>query len=484
METEVDPLEVVTKKIKRKKLLRFFHYFFIFLIVIALSYGIYWLILEGYKHDFTGFNKYTIISSPAFEVIPQKFVWDWLDLLIIPVALLIFGSVFTYIGETRKRTLAEEDRQKDKAIAEINRNSEWKRLLDHQQEESLQNYIDKMTDLLLKEKLLLSEKKNEVRNVARVKTLATIRTLDGKRKGLVLKFLFDAGLINGEDPIIDIQFADFTNTDYKNAYLGNINLMNVDFSYSNLENVEFDKANLSKTNFTCASLREGIFSSTKFDKTIFVDTNFDGTTIKGSKIINTTFSSSLKTNIDNIKQKLDGYANILWEDCIFTDCSFQHLNFHSPQMNNVQFKSTAKNKTEFNDVNIIKGKMIGDVDFSGVKFRKVGFTGTEFIGTGLNITKFIFSEFYEVGFQNTYLTGVNFSDSTMNRVDFQNAIAHFERRTSEDTPMQDSIFSRVKMIENIKMNGLKISVDQFKQIFETKGILNLDELKEKIGFTE
>ena len=64
-----------------------------------------------------------------------------------------------------------------------------------------------MAELLLEKKLRTTENK-EVRNVARTRTLAVLRTLDGTRKGIVLRFLKEAGLIDKEKTIVDLEGAD------------------------------------------------------------------------------------------------------------------------------------------------------------------------------------------------------------------------------------------------------------------------------------
>ena len=98
-----------------------------------------------------------------------KTLWDWLELLIIP--LVLAGGGF-YLNRSEHNT--------DREIA-----------TDRQKEQALQTYLDHMADLLLKEDLRNSENE-EVRNVARTRTLTVLRGLDKKRKGVILKFLYEA----------------------------------------------------------------------------------------------------------------------------------------------------------------------------------------------------------------------------------------------------------------------------------------------------
>lgn len=76
-----------------------------------------------------------------------KTLWDWMQLLIIPAVLAIAGYIFTLTTSRNEHEIA----------------------LDNQQEMVLQDYIDKVSELLLEKKLRVSEPGDEVRNIARVR---------------------------------------------------------------------------------------------------------------------------------------------------------------------------------------------------------------------------------------------------------------------------------------------------------------------------
>jgi len=65
------------------------------------------------------------------------------------------------------------------------------------QDAALQAYLDQMTQLLLHEDLRTSQPDDEVRSVARARTLTVLRVLDGVRKATVVQFLYEARLIGG-----------------------------------------------------------------------------------------------------------------------------------------------------------------------------------------------------------------------------------------------------------------------------------------------
>ena len=147
-------------------------------IILPLSVpALIWLAQPGQALEWNELGK-TWIGA-----VQSKTIWDWMDLLLLP--LLLAGGVLLW-----KRSQRDTEFQR----AEQNATIEREIAADHQQEEALQAYFDRMADLLLKDKLSKFSA-DEVRNVARIRTLSVLRGLDARRKGLVLLFLKDAGLI-------------------------------------------------------------------------------------------------------------------------------------------------------------------------------------------------------------------------------------------------------------------------------------------------
>src|SRR5438552_2621870 len=111
----------------------------------------------------------------------NKSLWDWLQLLIVPLALAVVALVFQLANSRTERQIAKERYEQDQQIA-----------LDKQREDLLQAYLDRMAELLLEKQLLTSDSE-EVRNVARVRTTTVLTQLDARRIGYVFAFLREAG---------------------------------------------------------------------------------------------------------------------------------------------------------------------------------------------------------------------------------------------------------------------------------------------------
>jgi hypothetical protein len=153
-------------------------------------------------------------------------VRDWLDLLIVPVMLALFAGFFTTV-QAFWQTAAEDARQQALAnqTAKIQRFVEEFRV----QEASLQQYLDLMTNLLIKNSLRISEEGSEVRAIAQAQTLTTLRKMDPQGKRTVVLFLSDAGLIQRSlgdttEPIVKLSEADLSEADLRGADLSDANL--------------------------------------------------------------------------------------------------------------------------------------------------------------------------------------------------------------------------------------------------------------------
>jgi uncharacterized membrane protein len=101
----------------------------------------------------------------------RKTLWDWLQLLIIPAVLAVGGYLFTFTISRNERKAADRHNQTEREIAQ-----------DNQREAALQEYIDKLSELLLEKRLRESGTEDEVRKIARVRTLTVLPRLDGSRQ--------------------------------------------------------------------------------------------------------------------------------------------------------------------------------------------------------------------------------------------------------------------------------------------------------------
>jgi uncharacterized protein YjbI with pentapeptide repeats len=201
-------------------------------IFAAYKFGWGWTGFDGYnkvstRHTISGPLSGTVTRTEEYQ--PGKALWDWLQLLgVLAIPVVVgFGAVWFSYRQNRTTSRIAEDRQR---------------------EDTLQAYFDKISELLFKEHLGdlalrggVVPGYEEARKIARARTLTVLQRLDGDRKGSMLRFLHESGLIDRDKPIIQMNGTDLSGANLSGASLSGVNL-----SEANLSGADLSDANLSK----------------------------------------------------------------------------------------------------------------------------------------------------------------------------------------------------------------------------------------------
>jgi uncharacterized protein YjbI with pentapeptide repeats len=123
-----------------------------------------------------------------------------------------------------------------------------------------------MSGLLLEKHLRESKKEDEVRTLARVRTLTTLSRLDKYRKKSILQFLPEARLIDKDSLIIELS----------GAHLSEAILYDVNLSGDNLRGADLSDALLQGANLVGASLTTTTLSGTNLSKAYMPNVNTRG----------------------------------------------------------------------------------------------------------------------------------------------------------------------------------------------------------------
>jgi uncharacterized protein YjbI with pentapeptide repeats len=192
-----------------------------------------------------------------------KPVWEWMQLLIVPLALAVIGLLFEMQQAERQRALEEQQAALEDRRAKAERELAEQRA----QDEALQAYLDQMSGLLLEKDLRTSEEDSEVRTLARARTATVIQRLDSDRNRNVIRFLKEAGLTSKEQSSIrllagaDLRGANLEVTDLSDADLSVADLSDADLSDTDLSDTDLSGANLTKTDLSDAYLQYAVLRS-------------------------------------------------------------------------------------------------------------------------------------------------------------------------------------------------------------------------------
>ena len=198
----------------------------------------------------------------------QKTLWDWLDLLLVPLVLAGGGLWFS-----------RKERRNERAIAE--RRAE---------EAALEAYLGQMTTLLLEKSLRDAIPENPVRDVARAWTLTVLRRVSGERKGVLLRFLQESRLIRiaGERVVslerADLSGADLRVADLKGADLRGVDLSIADLSIADLEDADLSGADRRRANLYKADLRYANLKGAKLQYANLQEANLYGAHLEGANL--------------------------------------------------------------------------------------------------------------------------------------------------------------------------------------------------------
>jgi uncharacterized protein YjbI with pentapeptide repeats len=241
----------------------------VLLIVVPVAVVLYLLVEAGYAFSWTGFGPYTPPQPPIEGYQREKTTWDWLQLLIIPVVLAVGGFLLNRTERMNTEKAAEQ----------------------RAQDTALQAFLEAMTKLLLENHLRTSKPDDEVRSVARARTLTVLRALDGTRKARVLQFLYEARLIGGIkqeaggvartiDAVVSLQGARLEETFLTGADLGGADLEGAILNRALLPGADLGGAHLDG-----AHLGEAILGVAYLAGAHMVQARLRGANLKGAHLV-------------------------------------------------------------------------------------------------------------------------------------------------------------------------------------------------------
>jgi arabinogalactan oligomer / maltooligosaccharide transport system substrate-binding protein len=212
--------------------------------IIKHSKGHGYKVTEEYRPDTPG--QRSIVSIER----------DWLQFLIIPLLIALLGIGFTWVQNQTSLQIAN----------------------DQQRETILKTYLDNMSDLLLNQHLSTSKPGDAVREVARERTLITLRRLDAARNTILLRFLQDTHLIGIQNAVINLSNADLSNDDLSGA-----NLSGNDLSGTILNGAFLNDADLSGAHLKGAFLNGAFLGDADLSGAFLGDADLNGADLNDAR---------------------------------------------------------------------------------------------------------------------------------------------------------------------------------------------------------
>jgi len=318
--------------------------------ILVSSIIIFWAIYPNQSPTWTGFGEYQLQNG---DIERSRTLWDWMNLLIVPLALAIGIYILNKAEKDNEQKIAKE------------------RLL----ESTLQDYLDRMTDLLLKENLRNSKKNtsNEAQSIARSRTLTALRTLDAVRKGILLKFLYESGLISDESVLrlknadlsqVDLEKANLESANIRKSILVNANLNSARLVGADLSYCTANKASFVRSSLLLANLTSSILDECDFFRATLAEANLDSASLKKS---NLTSIHGAKANFRSaqLQQATLNNANLTGANLIRSNLSKAHLrnanltgaNLRGANLQNADLSGAILDDADLSFTNLINAKI-------------------------------------------------------------------------------------------------------------------------------
>jgi len=260
-------------------------------------------------------------------------VLDWALLLAVPFALVRLALWFNVIHRRNDRKLAAE----------------------YLRETALHAYIDNVSGLLLEKGLRSSQPGDEVRTLARARTVTLLSQLDTKRKLRVVQFLCESQLI----AVVGLYGADLQEVNLAHMPLSGVNLVGANLSKADLSGANLSGADLSKANLSEANLNRADLSKAKLNGAHLNKANLKGAYLStadlGYAILSEANLSETNLTGANLSKADLSYAILSEANLIVADLSRANLSeadLRGARLSGANFNGTNLNGADLSGANL------------------------------------------------------------------------------------------------------------------------------------
>jgi len=306
-------------------------------------------------------------------------LWNWLELLIIPVVLAVGGFLFTRSENNATRAAADQ----------------------RTQDEALEAYIDQMGQMLLdKDRPLRQRKKidqvghiDDARTLARARTLTVLARLDCNRKGTVVRFLYEAGLIGWRQPIVDEDEVYMVDEDevYMESDASIVDLRGADLAGANLDSLDLRgvylrDCNMFRVNLYSAKLSEAYLRKCFLHEADLRSTDLYEADLQGA---NLDFADLRYAELGGADLRGTGLEGANLEGMMLPPAILDHV-----YLGPTKLDYTNLDGANFHGANLKRANLKG-ADLEGANLYGVNFYGTDLEGASLKGAKGLSDEALE-----------------------------------------------------------------------------------------
>ena len=338
---------------------------FAFILVAMFGLLFYWAIWPNDAPGWTGFGARSETGS-----MPRT-VWEWMELLLIPVALIV--GVWLW-GRTSRQINLEN--------ASLG-----------QAQSAIETFTERMTNLILVQGLRDSQEGDEVRTVARALTATVLRNVDSARKGQVVEFLYESSLLDVRDPVLALRKLQLTVANLAGYSLTSASLQGADLRYANLQAADLSTSDLRATQLNGANLsrvwlQEAYLRSAKLDQANLKEAHLYAATLTKASLVGADLrSANLEganlSNADLSGANLSGanLRNAKLRGAILREANLEHADLRLANLSHADLESAILNNATLEGANLSRVSLtnasLRTALFGGAVMNDVGLTGAD-----------------------------------------------------------------------------------------------------------
>jgi uncharacterized protein YjbI with pentapeptide repeats len=321
------------------------------------------------KPELKGYEKTQIVEEAldpqvkkqtiTYEIQPGKTLWDWLQLLLVPVVLASVAFAFNAGQASINQQLQDQSKQ----------------------EQVINDYLNQMSTILLQYKLHDSQPGTPIRALAQASTLAALDRLDSAHKNIIVLFLYRADILKyhyykhnetecGDPKVLKKQFPDENPIiTLSQGHLEGVTISDLGLSCIDLHNMYLDGSNFSASVLDRADL--GLSFATKAD--------FSNTSMNSANLY---YLDLEDANLQGAKLQYANMNGICLSHARLNGADLQHADLrvyhhHSVNRPPIQFCGQNDNAAD-------TPANLSNADLTGTKLMQADFTQANLTGAILS----------------------------------------------------------------------------------------------------
>jgi uncharacterized protein YjbI with pentapeptide repeats len=421
------------------------------LAIVAAFAILLWAVIPSITPAWTGFGS---ANASDGGMITNRTLWEWLELLLIPAALLLGAW---WVSHPRKEL------DVGRSSAEAFSKSQLEAIDSQHQEKRIQIYYDTMTELLLKHGLREASRNDEVRRVARAQTMTVLWGLNSERRGALTRFLYESQLIQHPDPIISLAGANLSSANLSGVDLSDADLRQARLTAANLADARLHRTDLAGADLTGADLQGAVPTKPPVGASRWVPPNLSRANLNEAVLREANLAETNLTEASLRGTRLD--------QADLHKAILRGADLHGAQLKDANLSEANLDEADMSEANLVKAKFTSAIltkatfkraTMRGVDAWQANFKDADLSGADLSEARLAMCFLFNSNLRGANLTGANLRGANLSRADLTGA--KLERADLRGAYLSGAIVTSEELAPALSLEGATMPDNQRVQI--------------------